>query len=119
MAGATIQAGRKVWRIGRILTSRGNTMTTITACVGGHCTVLCRYKATGGVTGAAIQARFNMATIFALCESTVVTRGAVIYDTNMVKGAWYKASGLVADTTIIIGRYVQTAFSSGYIAIVA
>ena len=51
--------------------------------------------------------------MFTSCRRTVVARGAVIHDAGMIEHSADKGSGVMTDSTILIGQYMAARFTYG------
>ena len=73
----------------------------------------------GGVTIRTIQYRRQVIQRFSGTDLTVMARDAVIHDSCMIKGCWYKARGQVAVSAITVGWQVINEFANSYYIVVA
>ena len=69
-------------------------------------------KGSGSVTVGAIETGVDMVSMFAGCSHTVVARGAIIYDTTVIKCGRDKTAGVMTDTTILVRCYMILRFTS-------
>ena len=105
MAGATIQVGRQVRRIGLgIFAGCRHTMTRVAACCISHGAVIkrCWYKSASGMAGTTIGIGENMAINLAARERSIVTGRTVIHDAGVIKVTRYKSGRQVTHIAIRI-----------------